>query len=96
MLLKCIDIFSRWILRNLYCTVIVSFDWCRCISKERGTYKAIIINGVDVLLLGDHVTKATTSGVFKGNARCLGTQDSINVVPVVELVVETFGNVDGS
>ena len=64
--------------------------------ERRGIYKAIIINGVDVLLLGDHVTKATTSRVFKGNARRLGTQDSVNVVPVIELVVKPCRDVDGS
>ena len=54
----------------------------------RTTYKAVIINGEDVLLLGNEEAEAATSGVLEGDTACLGSQDPIHVVPVVELVVE--------
>ena len=66
----------------------------RSINRIVETYEAIVINSEDVLLLGDHVAEATTSRVLEGNARGLGTQDSIDVVPVVELVVKPYWNVD--
>lgn len=58
------------------------------------TYEAIVINGEDILLLRHHVTKATTSRVLKRYTRSFRSKDSVNVVPVVELVIETFRNID--
>lgn len=57
-------------------------------------YKAVVIDGVDVLLLGNHVPEAAASGVLKRDAGGLGTQDPVDVVAVVEFVVEAFGDLD--
>lgn len=54
------------------------------------TYKAIIVNGEDILLLGDHITKATTSRIFEGYARSLRSQNSVDVITIVEFIIETF------
>ena len=59
------------------------------------TYETIVVDSEDVLLLGHHVAEAATSRVFEGNARSFGTEDTVDVVPVVELVIEPFGNSNG-
>ncbi|KVI09064.1 hypothetical protein Ccrd_012560 [Cynara cardunculus var. scolymus] len=64
-------------------------------SRNGTTYKAVIINGEDILLLGNHVTKATTSGILERDARSLRTQNLVNVVTIVEIVTETTGDLDG-
>ena len=58
------------------------------------THKAVIIYGVDILLLGDHVTKAPASRILKGNARSFRTQNPIDIVAIVELVVKALRDVD--
>lgn len=58
-------------------------------------YEAIVVDGVDVLLLGDHVAEAATSRVLEGDAIGLGAQDPVDVVAIVELVVKAFGDFDG-
>lgn len=63
--------------------------------KKYYTYKAIIVDGVDVLLLGDHVTEAAAGGVLERNAGRFGTQNLVDMVAIVELVVEAFGDLDG-
>nr|GMD35785.1 hypothetical protein C4D60_Mb10t20400 [Ipomoea batatas] len=64
-------------------------------KKERErAYKAVIINGVDVLLLGNHVAKATASGILEGNAGSLGAQNPVDVIAVVELIVKPVGDPD--
>lgn len=65
-------------------------------ETEKAAYKAIIVDGVDVLLLRDHVAKAATGAVLEGNARGLGPKYTIDVVAVVKLEVEAFRNLDGS
>ena len=57
--------------------------------------KGIIINCEDIFLLGDHVTEGTTTNVLEGIAGGLGTEDPIDIIYVVELVVESLGNCDG-
>ncbi|THU75014.1 hypothetical protein C4D60_Mb04t39460 [Musa balbisiana] len=47
---------------------------------ERGTHEAIVVDGVDVLLLRDHVAKAAAGGVLEGDAGGLGPQDAVDVV----------------
>ena len=64
-------------------------------EKEKNTYKAVIINSEDVLLLGDHVAEATASRVLKRNARGLGAQNLVNIIAIVELVVEAIWDLDG-
>ena len=59
------------------------------------TYEAIIVDCEDVLLLRHHVTEAATSRVLEGDARSFGTKDTVNVVPVVKLVIEPFRNSNG-
>jgi len=56
--------------------------------------EAIVINGEDILLLRHHVPKASTSRILKRDTRSLRSEDSVNVVPVVELVVVTFRDMD--
>nr|GMD34074.1 putative tRNA (guanine(26)-N(2))-dimethyltransferase 2 [Ipomoea batatas] len=64
-------------------------------KKERErAYKAVIINGVDVLLLGNHVAEATASGILEGNAGSLGAQNPVDVIAVVELIVKPVGDPD--
>jgi len=63
-------------------------------EKKRTTHKAIIIDGVDVLLLGDHVAEATASRVLEGNARGFGTENPVDIVAIVELIVEALGDLD--
>lgn len=58
------------------------------------TYKAVIINGVDILLLGNHVAKAAASRILKGNARSFRTQNPIDVVTIVEFIIKTFRNLN--
>lgn len=65
-------------------------------EKEReGCYKAIVVNGKNVLLLRDQVPKASTSRVLEGNAGGLGTQNSINIIAIEELVVKSVRDPDG-
>lgn len=58
------------------------------------THKAIVINSKDILLLGDHVTKAATSRVLEGNARGPRTQNLINIITIIELIIETIRNLN--
>lgn len=51
------------------------------------TYKAIVVNGEDVFLLGNQEAKAATGGILEGDAASLGTQNPVHVVAVVEVVV---------
>ena len=59
------------------------------------TYEAIIVDCEDILLLRHHVSEAAASRVLEGDARSFGTEDTVNVVPVVKLVIEPFRNSDG-
>jgi len=63
------------------------------INKE--THEAVVVDCVDVLLLGDHVAEAAARGVLEGDARRPGAEDLVDVVAVVELVVEALGDADG-
>ncbi|KAM1799813.1 hypothetical protein ACFX12_033707 [Malus domestica] len=56
--------------------------------------KAIIVDGEDVLFLGDHVAEASASRVLERDARRLGTQNPVDVVAVVELVIKAFRDLD--
>jgi hypothetical protein len=64
-------------------------------EKEKETYEAVVVDGVDVLLLGDHVAEAAARRVLEGDAGRLGAEDAVDVVAVVELVVEALGHLDG-
>nr|GMD30820.1 putative tRNA (guanine(26)-N(2))-dimethyltransferase 2 [Ipomoea batatas] len=52
------------------------------------------VGQTDVLLLGNHVAKATASGILEGNAGSLGTQNPVDVIAVVELIVKPVGDPD--
>ena len=52
-------------------------------KKKKKTYKAIIINSENILLLGDKEGKGTTSWVLVRNARGPRTQNLINIVTIV-------------
>ena len=52
------------------------------------SYKTVIINGEDVLPFGNEEAEAATSGALEGNTACLRSQDSIHVIPIIELIVE--------
>ena len=56
------------------------------------TYKAIIIDGVDVFLLGDHIAKASACTIFERDARGFGAQDLVDVIAVIKLVIKTLGH----
>lgn len=64
-------------------------------AKSSRSYKAIIINCIDVLLLGNHIAEASTSRILEGNARGLRTQNPIDIIPIVEFIVESFRDLDG-
>jgi len=61
---------------------------------NRETHEAVVVDCVDVLLLGDHVAEAAARGVLEGDARRPGAEDLVDVVAVVELVVEPLGHLD--
>lgn len=61
---------------------------------KKGTHKAIIIDGEDVLLLGEQEAEAAASRVLEGNAVGLGAQNASDVVSVVEFVVEALRDLD--
>lgn len=54
--------------------------------------EAVVVDGVDVAFLGDHVAEAAAGGVLEGDAPGLVAQDALDVVAVVQLVVESGGN----
>lgn len=58
------------------------------------TYKAIIINSEDVLLLRNHVTKATTCRVLEWNARSPRTKKLINIIPIIKFIIKTRWNLN--
>lgn len=62
---------------------LANFTFIKAETVEDSSYKAIVIDGVDILFLRHHVAKATTCGVLKGNARGFGTQNFVNVIAVV-------------
>ncbi|THU54005.1 hypothetical protein C4D60_Mb10t20400 [Musa balbisiana] len=57
-------------------------------------YEAVVVDGVDVFLLGDHVAEAAAGGILEGDAGGLGAQDAFDVVAVVELVIEPLRHPD--
>ena len=59
------------------------------------TYEAIVVDGEDVLLLGDHESEASASTILEGNAGGLGAQDPVDVIAIVELVVKASRDLDG-
>ena len=72
--------------------------WCRYTASWQGSmhsqqqpghsHEAVVVDGVDVPLLADHVAEAAAGGVFEGDAPRLVAQDALNVVAVVQLVVK--------
>lgn len=58
------------------------------------TYEAIVVDGENVLLLGNHVAEAAASGILEGNAAGLGPQNLVDVIAIVELVIEALGDLD--
>lgn len=63
-------------------------------KKECETYKAVIVNGENVLLFGNQEAKAATSRVLEGNAADPGSKNPIHIIPVIQLIVKTFGDPD--
>lgn len=57
-------------------------------------YPTIVIDGEDVSLLGHHESEAPACTVLEGDARGLGSQDSVNVVTVVKLVIVALWDLD--
>ena len=58
--------------------------------ERKITYKTIIINSVNVLLLGDQETKAPAAPILKGDATGFWTQNSVDIVPIVEVIVKAI------
>lgn len=67
---------------------------CERITKWHKTYKAVIVNGENILLFGNQEGKAATSRVQIGNAAGSGSKNPINVIPVIKLIVKTVGDPD--
>ena len=63
-------------------------------QNKTNTYKAIIINGEDVLFLGHQEAKASTGRAHEGGTSSLGTQNLVHIVPIVKLVVEPIRDLD--
>lgn len=66
-------------------------------SVERGsavTYEAIVVDGVDVSLLGHQEAEAPACGVFEGDAPGLFAQHFLDVVTIVQFVIESFRYLD--
>jgi hypothetical protein len=59
-----------------------------------GSFQIVLTNGEDVLLLGDHESKASACRVLERDAPSLVPQDALDIVPVVELVVESLRHMD--
>lgn len=57
-------------------------------------YPAVVVDGEDVLLLRHHESEAPAGAVLEGDARGFRSQDTVDVVAVVELVVVAFGHRD--
>ena len=57
-------------------------------------YPAIVINGEDVSLLGHHESKAPACTILERDAWGLGSQNSVDIVTVVQLVIVAFWNLD--
>lgn len=59
--------------------------------KIEWTYKAIIVNSVDIFLLGDHITKATTSSLWrKCKKPLIWTQDTVYIIAIVEFIIKAI------
>lgn len=56
--------------------------------------EAVIIDGINILLLAHHVPKAAASRVFEADAPGLVPEDSLDVVSVIQLVVESLRNLN--
>lgn len=54
------------------------------------TYKAVVVDGVDVLFLRHQESKASARRVFERDAGCLVAQHALDVVSVVNLIVEAL------
>nr|GMC73781.1 hypothetical protein Ccrd_022478 [Ipomoea batatas] len=78
---------TEWVATDKICTITS--------KTEAETYKAVIINSIDILLLGDHEAEAAAGGILEGNAGSFGTQNAVDIVAVVELIVEPLGHADG-
>jgi len=56
------------------------------------THEAVVVDGVDVLLLGDHVSEAAAARrVLEGDAVGLAPQDPVDVIAVVQVSQEKPG-----
>jgi hypothetical protein len=64
-------------------------------SRNWAPYKAVVVDGVDVLLLGDEEAEAAAGGGLERNALGLLPQDSLNVAPRVQLVRVPLRHPDG-
>lgn len=69
--------------------------WSNAPTINQRTYKAVVVNCEDILLLRHHVAKAAASRVLEGNAGGLGTQNPVDVIAVIKLVVKAIGDIDG-
>jgi hypothetical protein len=60
------------------------------LSSLYGRHKAIIINCIDILLLTDHISKATAGRIFETDAPRLVPKNSLNIIPVVQLIIKAL------
>eukprot|EP00252_Welwitschia_mirabilis_P016364 TRINITY_DN360_c0_g1_i2.p2 TRINITY_DN360_c0_g1~~TRINITY_DN360_c0_g1_i2.p2 ORF type:complete len:153 (-),score=22.06 TRINITY_DN360_c0_g1_i2:107-565(-) len=64
------------------------------LSRRIRGNEAVIVDGEDILLFGDHITEASAGGVLEGNAGSFGAENPVDVISVVQFVVETLGHRD--
>ena len=57
-------------------------------------HKAVVIDGIDVPLFAHHVAKAAARRVLEADAPRLVSEDPLDIVPVVQLVVEPLRNLN--
>lgn len=52
------------------------------------TYKTVVVNGEDILLLGHKKPEAPTSRILERNAASLSSKDLIHIITVIQLVIK--------
>lgn len=55
-------------------------------------HETVIVNGINVLFLGNHVSKAPACAVLKTDAPCVLAQNAFDIIAVVQLVIKARGD----
>jgi len=70
----------------------VLFKCINILSSGFFCHEAIVVDGINIPLLRDHVSKTTAGRVFERNAPGLVAEDALNIIAVIELVIEARRN----